>query len=260
MKTLRLIPALAALLALAGCGVGDATITLDEGAYEENQEALTTPGRFETFVGQDGQYYFHLLAGNGQKVLASEGYSSLSSAKGGISSVRSNGVNNGRYFLREASDGSWYFVLIATNGRIIAVSEMYSSQWNAGRGITRVAEVIRLTVAQGPALAGDPRFEIFRGLDSKYYFHLRARNGEIVLQSQGYASRSGAVSGTNSVANNGSVTSRYEVRAAADGKYYFVLKAGNGWVIGRGETYETKAGAERGVAICVQLLSADVLR
>ncbi|MEO7093779.1 MAG: hypothetical protein ABI175_11050, partial [Polyangiales bacterium] len=36
-----------------------------------DDELVLTTGTFETFTGADGQHYFHLLAGNGEKVLAS---------------------------------------------------------------------------------------------------------------------------------------------------------------------------------------------
>src|SRR5437868_2332636 len=123
MKTLRL-PLLAALFALSACGVQQADLdTSNTEELGDNADALSRPGRFETYVGQDGQHYFHLLAGNGEKVLASEGYSTTSGALSGIATVQANGADTNRYLIREASDGSWYFVLVAGNGHIIGVSE-----------------------------------------------------------------------------------------------------------------------------------------
>jgi uncharacterized protein YegP (UPF0339 family) len=49
---------------------------------------------------------------------------------------------------------------------------------------------------------------------------------------------------------------RYEVRAAADGNSYFVLKAANGAVIGRSEMYVSKSGAETGI-LAVQRLVGE---
>ena len=39
------------------------------------------------------------------------------------------------------------------------------------------------------------RFEIFVGSDDKFYFHLKAENGEIVAASQGYTSKQSAENG-----------------------------------------------------------------
>ena len=41
----------------------------------------------------------------------------------------------------------------------------------------------------------NPKFELFRGKDRKFYFHLRARNGEILLNSQGYTSKDKCLNG-----------------------------------------------------------------
>ncbi|MHB8875025.1 MAG: YegP family protein [Myxococcaceae bacterium] len=249
-----------AVSALTACGPGEALVDGSDEELSDLESELALTGRFETFVGNDGQHYFHLLAGNGEKVLASEGYTTAYSARNGITSVKNNGINEARYLLREASNGTGYIVLVAGNGQIIGMSEMYPTRSNATAAIGSVAQVVRNTVAQAPAVTGTARFEIFRGLNLKYYFHARAANGQIVLQSQGYSTRSGAVAGQTTVQTNGTNPARYTVLPAADGKYYFVLKGGNGQVISHGETYASKFNAERGVTACVTLMGGEVKR
>ena len=202
----------------------------------------------------DGKYYFHLLAANGEKVLQSQGYTSASGAKNGISSVRANGTTPSRYEVLEAQDGEWYFNLKAGNGWIIGTSEPYVSQYNANRGVSTVESVVE-TVSTGAALA-EAKFQVFTGLDDHFYFHLRADNGEIVLQSQAYTRRSSAVDGTASVRANGADPASYELRTAADGQAYFVLKAGNGQVIGVSETYASMDNAQRAIDEVAQLTAA----
>jgi uncharacterized protein YegP (UPF0339 family) len=245
-------------LSLTACGPAEASID-DVGGDLAGAEAElgATTGKFETFTGKDGQFYFHLLAGNGEKILASQGYASLANAVQGVESVRSNATNPMRFLQREAADGSRYFVLTANNGQIIGMSEMYSSAAAAQRGAGTVQRVVGNIISSGAALPGQDRFETFRGLDGKYYFHLKATNGQIVLQSQGYTTKASATTGIASVKTNGVQAARYEVRAAADGQHYFVLKAANGAIIGRGELYVSKSNAERGIAT-VQALLATV--
>jgi uncharacterized protein YegP (UPF0339 family) len=243
-------------LSLTACGVEN-TASIEENDVElmdSESELAASTGKFETFTGKDGKFYFHLLAGNGEKILASQGYASLASAVSGIESVRTNAVNANRFLTREAVDGSKYFVLVAGNGAIIGVSEMYASASNVTRGIAAVQSVVKNIISSGQAVQGDDRFETFRGIDSKYYFHLKANNGQIVLQSQGYSTKAGATNGIASVKTNGTIGTRYEVRAAADGQFYFVLKAANGAVIGRGELYVSRSNAERGVQVVQGLL------
>ncbi len=242
-------------LTFTACGPADAIIDGEnDGSMDAQSELAATTGRFETFVGKDGQHYFHLLAGNGEKVLASQGYASAAGAQGGIDSVKVNGLNAMRFLQREASDGSHYFVLSAANGAIIGMSEMYVTTANAERGATTVARVVANIISSGVAAQGDTRFETFKGLDNKYYFHLKANNGQIVLQSQGYTTKASATNGVTSVKSNGANLARYEVRAAADGQFYFVLKAVNGAVIGRSELYVSRSNADRAIASVFSLV------
>lgn len=243
-----------ALLTLTACGVGVDQVDGDTDTLDVAQDELSAKGRFETFEGRDGKTYFHLLAGNGEKVLASQGYTTLAGAKNGIASVKTNALIAERFESRTAVDGSAYFVLKGGNGAIIGVSQMYSTPSNATRAINAIVAMMKLTFTEAPVVIG-ARFETFKGLDSKYYFHARAKNGEIVLQSQSYTTSTSAKNGVASVQTNGAQTSRYEVREGAKGQYYFVLKAANGAVIGFSEMYASKYNAERGVAAVVELLT-----
>ena len=54
---------------------------------------------------------------------------------------------------------------------------------------------------------------------------------------------------------NGAIAARFQVRAAADGQSYFVLKAANGAVIGRSEMYESASNAQAGITAVTALLA-----
>jgi len=248
--------ALVAAAATPACAINAEGVDSEEEVAEANDELTLTAGKFETFVGRDGQHYFHLLAGNGEKVLGSQGYATAAAVLNGIVSVQTNGVSVASFELRTATNGEFYFVLKSANGAIIGVSETYVTKYNAERALTTVNKIINRMPSVFDAPSG-AKFAVFRGIDAKYYFNLRAANGEIVMQSQSYSARASAVGGVGSVQTNGKIASRYELRATGAGQYYFVLKASNGAVIARGETYASKSNAERGVATCVELLSAQ---
>ena len=92
-------------------------------------------------------------------------------------------------------------------------------------------------------------FEIFKSDKSgKFYFRLKAGNGEIILQSEAYEQKAGVQNGVNSVINHAQEDSNFERKVAKDGQDYFVLKASNGQVIGKSEMYKSKAGMENGIA------------
>lgn len=47
----------------------------------------------------------------------------------------------------------------------------------------------------------DPIFEIFKGKRKQWYFRLRAGNGKIILQSEGYVQKRNAYKGIQSIYN-----------------------------------------------------------
>jgi uncharacterized protein YegP (UPF0339 family) len=94
---------------------------------------------------------------------------------------------------------------------------------------------------------GRPYFELFEGHDGDYYFNLSATNHEIVLSSEGYTSRTGALSGILSVLDNAGDAANYDLREATNGQFYFNLKAQNGEVIGTSELYSSKSNAKQGI-------------
>ncbi len=95
-------------------------------------------GKFEYLLGADGQYYFNLLASNGQVILSSEGYTSELARKNGITSVQLNVIDESRFERRLSKNGKYYFVLKAMNGEIIGISRMYESEASRDNGIEAV--------------------------------------------------------------------------------------------------------------------------
>ena len=92
-----------------------------------------------------------------------------------------------------------------------------------------------------------PKYQIYTGKDDQLYFRLYAKNGEIILSSEGYVSKSGCQNGISSVKENAPNDRRYRQKTAANGQFYFVLVAANGEVIGVSETYTTKRRRADGI-------------
>ena len=92
------------------------------------------------------------------------------------------------------------------------------------------------------------KFEVFQSpKNKKHYFHLKARNGQIILQSQGYASKSGAVKGAQSVQNNCADDKCYDRKVAKNGKHHFNLLSRNKQIVGSSQLYTSKASMENGI-------------
>lgn len=97
-------------------------------------------GSFVISKRKNGEFQFVLKAGNGQVILASEGYSSKAACDNGIESVRKNSQVDARFDRLEAKNGKFYFNLKATNGQIVGNSEMYESVAARDNGIASVAK------------------------------------------------------------------------------------------------------------------------
>ncbi len=92
-----------------------------------------------------------------------------------------------------------------------------------------------------------PKFECKTGNDGKFYFNLTAKNGQVILSSQGYASKSGLENGVESVKKNAVKDSSFEILKSSSGSPYFRLKAGNGEPIGKSEMYSSDSGVKNGI-------------
>lgn len=98
----------------------------------------------------------------------------------------------------------------------------------------------------------NPKFEIFQSdKDGLYYFRLKARNGKIVLQSEGYTRKENAEGGIEAVRqlSQDGDNFLYSLRSVGDEPRYwhFVIEAENSEVVGSSETYTSKAGAKKGI-------------
>jgi uncharacterized protein len=92
------------------------------------------------------------------------------------------------------------------------------------------------------------KFEIKQSTNGKYHFNLKAGNGQIILSSEMYESKSACENGIASVKKNAADEGRFERRTSSAGDPYFILKAGNHQEIGRSETYQGGAAAmENGI-------------
>ena len=231
--------ALAVLLATATSPMAVAGCASDEASSDPTDDELRAgKARFHTFKGEDGQYYFNLKGGNGEILLSSEGYTSTAARQNGIDSVKQNGSKRENYETRTAVNGQHYLVLKAANNKIIADGETYVSKSNVEAARDRIARLVtNIKIMEAPRVA---RFEVFQSQqDWKYYFHLRAGNGQIVLQSEAYSSKQAAKNGIAAVKTAPPAV----IEDSADERFYFVVKAANGEIVGVSQTYSTKASA-----------------
>lgn len=95
--------------------------------------------KFEVYIDKAGEHRFRLKAGNGQIILASEGYSSKDGCMNGIESVKENSQNDARFERKDTATGC-KFTLKAWNGQAIGESEVYTSDAACENGVASVAK------------------------------------------------------------------------------------------------------------------------
>lgn len=97
-------------------------------------------GKFEIYKDKKGETRFRLKSGNGQTILASEGYKRKSSCMNGVESVRKNSQDDERFERKKTKGGKFMFNLRARNGQVIGTSESYNAEKSRDNGIASVAK------------------------------------------------------------------------------------------------------------------------
>jgi len=85
------------------------------------------------------------------------------------------------------------------------------------------------------------------GKDGQYYFALTAKNGQVILASEGYKAKEGCENGIESVKHASMEEKSFVRKTTTDGQTYFTIRASNGQAIGKSETYKTKESMENGI-------------
>ena len=91
------------------------------------------------------------------------------------------------------------------------------------------------------------KFVISKRKNGEFQFNLLAANGQVILTSEGYASKPSCMNGVKSVMKNAADTKRFEPKVAKNGKFHFNLKAGNGQVILSSQGYAGKPTCLNGI-------------
>ena len=95
-------------------------------------------------------------------------------------------------FTIKTSGNEFYFNLKAGNGEIILTGERYKSKQGCNNGIASVKK----------NSTDVNRYDLLKSKNDKYYFNLKAANGEIIGNSELYNSTSGRQTGIESVMKN----------------------------------------------------------
>jgi uncharacterized protein YegP (UPF0339 family) len=159
------------------------------------------PAGFEVYEDNAGEWRWRLVHRNGNIVAdGGEGYTRRNDANRAVDRVRER-LDELDFEVYEDNAGEYRWRLRAGNEQIVADSgEGYADRSGAEDAVERVTEL----AAEADTLdIGRAAFEIYEDNAGEHRWRLRHRNGNIILDSgEGYADRSGARDGIESVKRN----------------------------------------------------------
>lgn len=99
------------------------------------------------------------------------------------------------------------FNLKATNGEVIATSQVYKEEEYCRKGIASVMKnapiaAIENQTVEGYATEKHPKFEVYKDKAGEFRFRLKATNGQIVATGEGYKALKSCLNGIDSIKRN----------------------------------------------------------
>ena len=112
----------------------------------------------------------------------------------------------GKFIVKQVKTGV-KFDLAATNGEVIVTSEVYTTKAACLKGVESVRANAPVAALEDQTVEGfeeqkHPKFEMYQDKAGEFRFRLKARNGEIIAVSEGYAAKAGCKNGVESVRKN----------------------------------------------------------
>ena len=228
--------------------IGCATTGTDDTSDTADESAGT--GKVDLWQSADG-WHFHLKSGNGAILLASESYTDRTGAINGILSLMDNGADPGKYQVAQTATG--YVVhLVAANNEIISFSQVYATKASATRAVTSCVRATTSYLDKREAQTTGARVDVEASTGGGYHFNVFAKNGQIVLASEHYATDAAAYNGAFAVQDSATWT----VKANASSGFYFTVTAANGQVVGISQQYSTQQAAQAGATAAQALIKS----
>ncbi len=112
----------------------------------------------------------------------------------------------GKFLIKKTNTGV-KFDLKASNGQVIATSEVYASDATCKKGIESVAKnapiaAVEDQTVEGYAVEKHPKFEIYTDKAGEFRFRLKASNGQVIATGEGYKTHANCLNGVESVKKN----------------------------------------------------------
>ena len=215
-------------------------------------------GKYEVYHTGDAWQY-HLKASNGEILFVSETYTTRDGVIKGIDAVKRN-LETGEVKIFADKHGNYKFKLVSRNYRVLAISANYSNE----KGATRASESFKNFAVKADIV--DIEYEdvdlktatpidvnlndektggkfIVEVFDGEYSWDLKASNGQILAQAEGYTSKAGCLNSIESF-KKAVVEGSFKCVKDKNDNYQYKLYTSSGRVCAVGEAYPSKTSAE----------------
>lgn len=113
---------------------------------------------------------------------------------------------HGKFVIKNTKTGI-KFDLKATNGQVVASSQVYKSMKTCLNGTASVVKSAPIAALEDQTVEGYvkqkcPKFEVYVDKKGEYRFRLKAINGQIIAVSEGYVKIASCMNGIDSVRKN----------------------------------------------------------
>ena len=257
---------------------------VSESLVDEETEAIIEPmkekkgrsynGKYEVYQAGDG-YAYCLKASNGEQLVVSETFKSRDGVLKAIDAVKRN-LETGEVKIFADKRGKYKFKLISKNYRVLAISSNYSTEKSAERAVESFkkfalkADIVDIEVEDVDAktatiievshdefkLGGKFCIEKFNG---EFSWDLKAANGQILCQAEGYTSKAGCLYSIETFKKNVEVGTFKCVKDKTN-RYCYKLYSTVGRIIAVGESYTSKQGAISAAnSVCAYYKYAEIV-
>ena len=229
----------------------------------EEKKGRTYNGKYEVYPNGDG-YQYRLKASNGEILIVSETYVSRENVLKAIEAVKRN-IVDGELRIIKDKHGMFKFKLVSKNYRVIALGSNYTTEKSAVRAsesfkkFALKADIVEIeTPVDKESLSATPvefgQIEdknggkyIVEKFNGEFSWSLRANNGQILLQVEGYTSKNSVLNSIEVFKKN-AANGTFKIVKDKNDNYHFRLYSAAGRVAAIGETYGSKQLAESAAA------------
>ncbi|MBQ9513632.1 MAG: DUF1508 domain-containing protein [Clostridia bacterium] len=241
-----------------------ASATTKTAKQPKKTESSKPSGKWTVEIKSADEFMAKLYASNGEEMLTSEIYTTEDGARNGIATLVKNITETGDFLIYEDKRKNYYYKLKNKNNRLLCVGEIYKTKDQCLKAVESVKRIAQNATIEQELVKGDEyapykpdvldkkaiktvgKWKIELTDDKKYSAKLYANNGQLMLATEGVASRDTAVDAIESVKKN-SFDGNFIIDRDKFGRFYYKLRNAKKSVLCIGESYDTVDGCKNAI-------------